>query len=84
MKNQNLINNFTVVKVFEEIDEDFAVQVISNPDIDGNDLSEMLSASIMGNIKDKNTKESVKLSNKVLMNGLLNRMNQLSKEQKYV
>lgn len=57
------------------------MKVVSDPDLDGNELSRLLSASIMGNIENKNTGEKLKLSSKVIAAGILNRLEQFSKEK---
>ena len=74
------ISQTLIVKAIEEINENLAVEVISNENIDGQELSQILTDSFMGDIIDKDTKKTIKLSNKVLMVGILNRMNQLDKE----
>jgi len=80
MKNRRAFNNTTALKALEEIDEGYAIEVISNENLDGSELSEILTTSLMGHIKDKNTGEPMKLSNKVLMSGILNRLNQIDKQ----
>jgi len=52
---------------------------VSDENLDGKELSEIITASLMGSIVDKKTKEPLKLSNAVLMAGIRNRMNQLAK-----
>lgn len=69
--------NTTMVKALEEVDEKLAEQVMSDPNLDGKELSEVLQASLMGEIVNKNTGEPMKLSNKVMMAGLRNKLNQL-------
>ena len=69
--------NTTMVKALEEVDEKLAEQVMSDPNLDGKELSEVLQASLMGEIVNKNTGEPMKLSNKVMMDGLRNKLNQL-------
>ena len=77
---KRIFNNSTALKALEEVDETLAIKVASDPNLDGKELSEMLTASLMGNIVNKETGEPMKLSNKVMMAGILNRMNQLDEE----
>lgn len=76
MKNR-AYNNTTALKALEQVDEKLAVKVISDPQLDGSELSEILTTSLMGHIVNKYTKEPMKLSNKVMVAGMLNRMQQL-------
>ena len=69
--------NTTMVKALEEVDEKLAEQVMSDPNLDGKELSEVLQASLMGEIVNKHTGEPIKLSNKVMMAGFRNKLNQL-------
>lgn len=73
-------NNMTLVKTVEEIDESAAIEMMSNPDIDEQELSEVLNCHFCKLIKDKDTGEPLQLNIKVVMAGLVNRMKQLSKE----
>ena len=76
MKNR-AYNNTTAVKALEQVDEELAVKILSDPNLDGAELSEILTTSLMGHIVNKDTKEPMKLSNKVMAAGILNRMQQL-------
>jgi len=76
MKNR-AYNNTTAVKALEQVDEELAVKALSDPSLDGEELSEILTTSLVGRIVNKNTKEPMKLSNKVMAAGILNRMQQL-------
>jgi len=71
-------NNTTLVKAVEEIDENAAIEMMSNPNINGQELSEVLNAHFCKEIKDKETGEPLQLSNKVVMAGIRNRFNQLA------
>jgi 5S rRNA maturation endonuclease (ribonuclease M5) len=75
-------NNTTAMKALEQVDEELAVKVLSDPDLDGKELSEILTTSLMGHIVNRDTKEPMKLSNKVMAAGILNRIKQLEKEYK--
>ena len=70
-------NNTTAIKALEEVDKELAIKVLSNPNLDGEELSEILVTSMIGNIVNKDTKKPMKLSNKVMMTGLRNKMNQV-------
>lgn len=76
MKNR-AYNNTTAVKALEQVDEELAAKALSDPNLDGEELSEILTTSLMGHIVNKDTKEPMKLSNKVMAVGILNRMQQL-------
>lgn len=76
MKNR-AYNNTIAVKALEQVDEELAVKALSDPNLDCEELSEILTTSLMGHIVNKDTKEPMKLSNKVMAAGLLNRMQQL-------
>jgi hypothetical protein len=69
--------NTTMVKALEEVDEKLAEQVMSDPNLGGKELSEVLQASLTGEIVNKNNGEPMKLSNKVMMAGFRNKLNQL-------
>lgn len=79
-KEQNF-NNFTMMQAIDEVDRKLAVEIISDPQLDGTELSSLLTTSLMGNVVNKKTGEPAKLSNEVLVAGMLNRMNQLHKQQ---
>jgi len=59
-------NNFTALYAVQEVDELMAIEIVSNPDLNGEDLSELLTCSIMGTIINKETKKPLKLSTKVM------------------
>jgi hypothetical protein len=80
MENNRVILNTCLLKVAEEIDPELAVKAISDPNLDGRELSEILTASLMGTLVDKTTGEPVKISNKVLMAGILNKLNQIERD----
>jgi len=81
MKNiKRIYNNTTAMKALEDVNEDLAIKVISDPNLDGEELSEILEASMMGKIVNKNSKQPMKLSNKVLMAGLLNKFQQFERD----
>ena len=80
-KNQERIyDNYTMLKALDDVDKDKAVQVISNPNLDGKELSELLECSMLGKIVDKNSGEPLKLSKEVMMAGLRNKMNQVIRD----
>lgn len=81
MKNKNY-NNFTLVKALEEVSEDLAVELVSTPDLDPKELTNIIGTSIMGNVINKETKEPLKLSNKVLGAAIINRVNQIAKDKR--
>ena len=71
-----------MMQAIDEVDQKLAIEVISDPQLDGTELSSLLATSLMGSVVNKETGEPVKLSNEVMMAGMLNRMNQLHKELK--
>jgi hypothetical protein len=71
--------NTIALKALEQTDENLAVQVISNPDLDGKELSGILDKQFLDKIN--NTNEHQQLSNTTLMAGLLNRLIQINNEQ---
>ncbi len=72
-----MYDNATILKALEEVDEAKAVELISTPNLDGDELSELLECSMLGLIKNKDTGEPMKFSNKVVMAGLRNKLNQV-------
>lgn len=75
--------NFTLVKALEEVDKEKAVELISSPGLDRKQLAGVLEDSIMGKVLNKKTGEPVKLTNEVVMKGLLNLINQIDIELKH-
>jgi len=72
------LNNTILIKAVEEIDENAAIEIMSNSNLDGQELSEVLNAHFCETIKDKETNEPLQLSSKVVMAGIRNRLNQLA------
>lgn len=79
-RQERMYNNFTALKALEEIDEEKAVQVISVPDLDGQELSDILECGLLGKIVNKVSGQPLKLSNKVMMAGLRNKLNQVIRD----
>lgn len=79
-KQNRMYNNATMLKALEEVDKDKAIEAISNPNLDGKELSELLKCSMLGKIVNKHTNEPMKFSNDVLMAGLRNRLNQVIRD----
>jgi hypothetical protein len=69
---QEAYDKFTIIKALELVDEDLAIELMSDPDLDKRDLSIILNTGLMGAVVDKKTKKPLKLSNKVMQAGLLN------------
>ena len=63
MKNR-AYNNTIALKALEQVDEELALKAISDPQLDGAELSEILTTSLMGHIVNKKTKEPMKLMDK--------------------
>ncbi len=79
MKNTNMYNNATMLKALEDVDKEKAIEAISNPNLDGRELSELLECSLLGKIVNKDSKEPMKFSNELMMAGIRNRLNQIGK-----
>ncbi len=71
---KRIYDNYTSLKALELADESKAIEVISNPDLDSDELNELLTTSILGRIINKDTNKPLKLSNKVMSAGFHNRM----------
>ena len=82
MKKEERLVNFQLVKALEEVDSEMANKVITDPNLDRKQLAGVLEDSIMGNVLNKKTGEPVKLTNKTVMGGLLNLINQIDIELK--
>ena len=79
-KQNRMYNNATMLKALEELDKDKAIQVISEPSLDGKELSELLECSMLGKIVNKNTGKPMKFSKEVIMEGLRNKLNQIIRD----
>ena len=75
-----MYNNATMLKALEDVDKDKAIEAISNPNLDGKELSELIECSMLGKIVNKHTNEPMKFSNDVLMAGLRNKLNQVIRD----
>ena len=73
-------DKLTMVKALELTDEDLAIKVMSDPNLDSKELNIILTASLLGRVVNKKTKEPLKLSNKVMMAGFNNLLNRVSKD----
>lgn len=67
-------NNTVLIKAVEEIDENAAIEMMSDPNLDEQELTEVLNAHFCKTIKYKDTEESLQLSNKVIMAGIRNKL----------
>jgi hypothetical protein len=73
----NTYDNFTALKALEEIDKEKAIQVISDPLLDGQELSEIIECSLLGKIVDRTSGDPIKLDNTTMMAAIRNRFKQL-------
>ena len=73
-------NSFLMLKALEEEDIELAIKAISSPDLDPLELSSILTISLMGLLKHKGSNETLKLHNRVVAAGTLNRMEQISRD----
>jgi hypothetical protein len=76
-KRKRVYDNATMLKALEEVDKEKAIQAISDPNLDGKELSELLECSLLGKIVYKRTGKPMKFSNEVIMAGLRNKLNQV-------
>jgi hypothetical protein len=83
MTKDRAYTNFLLIKALEETDESKAIEAVSNPELDGQELSEIIAISIRGMITSKKTGTPIKLGNKVLMAALTNKINQTNKSQNH-
>ncbi len=79
-KQQRMYDNATMLKALEEVDKNKAIQAISNPNLDGKELSELLECSMLRKVVYKDTGKPLQFSNEVLMAGLKNKLNQVIRE----
>lgn len=77
---RGVYNKLTIIKALELADEDLAIKVMSDPNLDSKELNIVLTASLLGRVVNKKTKEPLKLSNKVMMAGFNNLLNRVSKD----
>jgi hypothetical protein len=77
-----LITKVAILKVIEEENEQDAIDIVSNPNLNGSELSELLQAHVDKNIIDTETGEPIQFSKKVFSAGIKNRFFQLSNENK--
>ena len=79
-KQNRMYNNATMLKALEEVDKDKAIQLISEPNLDGRELSELLECIMMGKIVNKDTGKPMKFSDEVVMAGFINKLNQVIRD----
>ena len=77
---KRILNNFTIVKALDDVDQAKAIELMSNPDLDGKELSEILECGLTGKFVDKTTQEPLKLSKEVMMAGIRNRFSQIAEQ----
>ncbi len=77
---QRIYDNATMLKALEEVDKDKAIQVISEPNLDGKELSELLECSMLGKIVNQDTGNPMQFSKEVMMAGLRNKFNQVIRD----
>ena len=80
---KEIYDKFTILKALELTDEDLAIKVMSDPDLDSKEINMVLTASLLGSVVDKKTKEPLKLSNKVMMAGFNNLLNRVTPEKNF-
>ncbi len=60
------------IQILEDIDQDAANAVMSDPDLDSREISDLIEDSIMGNYFDKKENKVLKLNSETIQKGLLN------------
>lgn len=80
MNSKIKFNNYMLFKALEEVDEQASADVISCPNLDRKELASIIDCSLTGSIVNKYTKEPINISNKNLMSGLRNLLNQVIRE----
>lgn len=68
------------MKALEETDKELAIKVISDPELDSEQLSGLLQISFDKSCVNKNTNQPITLSKEVLMAGVRNRFKQIIDE----
>ena len=81
MNNTTRYNNFTALYALQEVDESLAIEAISTPNLDGEELAHLLQDSMLGTFVSKKTGEALKFSTKVMQAGFINKFDQLHKKQ---
>ena len=81
--NDRMYNNFTMIQALEVVDKDKAILAMSDPNLNPEELSEIIQCSLMGYVVNKESGEPAKLSNDVIMAGVKNRMNQISGTEEF-
>ena len=67
--NDDLKTLYLLIKTIDKVDIDRAIQIITDPDIDTQELSDLIKMSITGTIIDKNNK-AIKLSTKLVLTAI--------------
>lgn len=76
-----VLDSFATVKAAEEIDINLAIAMVSNPEVDGKELSSVLNAHLTKSIVSKKIGEPMQLDKKVVAAGIRNRFLQIIQEQ---
>jgi hypothetical protein len=79
-RQQRIYDNATMLKALDEVDREKAIEVISTPNLDGKELSELLECSMLGKIVNKHTNEPMQFSKEVMMAGFRNKLNQVIRD----
>ena len=74
--------NFTMIRALEELDLEKAIAVVSDPDLNGEELADIMEASMMGHIVNKETGEPSKLNIRVMQAAMINKVDQMARKFK--
>lgn len=80
-KQQRIYNNLIMLKALQDVHEETAIKVMSCPNLDGRELSEILEWSMLGHIKLQEKDGTIfplSLNSEVTMAGIKNKMNQIN------
>jgi hypothetical protein len=67
----------TMLKALNDVDEEKAILLMSNPHMDNEELTALVDCFLRGLLIDKESNEPLKISNKVTMAGIRNKMNRI-------
>ena len=72
MNKKRALKNLTTLKMLENTDEKLAVKIVSSPNIDREELSEIIESSIAGNFSCKETGQILQLNDNTIMSAMTN------------
>lgn len=79
---QRMYDNATMIKALQDVDEDKAIEALSNINLDSEELVEFLDCVFMNRIVNKKTGEPIQFSSRVKMAAVRNRIEQIDREER--